>query len=86
MEDWTVFQMDKTASSDKSFLWHQQKRSVYPNMDSNLYVSACLNSQKENEIRAAALHFIADFQLDFVWENAYKWAIYKYKLQFNQSE
>jgi len=58
--------MDKTASSDKSLLWHQQKRSVHPNMDSDLYVSASRNSQKENEIRAAALHFITDFQLDLV--------------------
>ena len=31
-------------------------------MDRDLYVSARRNSQKENEIRAAALHFITDFQ------------------------
>jgi len=58
--------MDKTASSDKSLLWHQQKRSVHSNLDSNLHASACRNSQKENEIRAAALHFITDFRLDLV--------------------
>jgi len=36
--------MDKTASSDKSHLWHQQKRSVHSNLDSNLHVSARRNS------------------------------------------
>jgi len=35
-----LLQMEKTASSDKSLLWHQQKRSVHSNLDSNLHVSS----------------------------------------------
>lgn len=62
MENRIIFQMDKTAFSDKTFLRDNLKCSVYSNMDTSQCLFAGCNYEKEVEIEAGTLHNITDFE------------------------
>jgi hypothetical protein len=57
-----VFQMDKTASSDQSFLWDIRECRKNTNMDCNISVCACRHSQETPQSESESVYNSTDFK------------------------